>query len=101
MIISLLPHSNQLGLIYYIIMAKLALTIKPTFIKVLLIKIDGPSYTVGPFIYNPKVRFNFTLVGFIEWITHQINIIKEEYDIDTPYKVNFILVYPISAIKAV
>ena len=64
--ITLLPRSNRWGLIYYVIMAKLAMNSKPIFMKTILTTHDNRVYTISSFIYNPHVRFKYTLTAFID-----------------------------------
>lgn len=80
--ISLMPGSNQWGLIYYCI------EVKATFMKVIIINTsDDRVYTLTNFIYNPHIRFQHN--------SGIITIFKKKYDMQLPVKVIFILVYPL------
>ena len=81
-------------------MAKIVLKVKPIFMKIILVTPEGLTYTIGPFIYNPHIRFNYTLNNFINWITN-INIFKLKYDIAVSCRISFIMVYQIEDIEKV
>lgn len=82
-------------------MGKLSLNIKPIFMKVFIITPRDRVYTIGPFIYNPHIRFKHTATSFIYWITNLVSQYKLKYDITMPASIMFTLVYPMEAAKLI
>lgn len=93
--ISMQSDSNKWKLLYFSIMAKLSLKIKPIFMKIIFITSENNVYTLTRFIYNPHIRFMPTLNTFIDMMINIINDAKEKYDIKLPGKLTFVIVFPI------
>ena len=56
---------------------------------------------MGPYIYNPHIRFVHTVNSFITWISRQITLFKIRYDITLPSKVMFTMVYPMETAQQI
>ena len=97
-VISLPAHSNEFDLLYFAVMAKLHLpAIKPIFLKILYKTIEGPYYTLAPFLYSPHLYFRHSLTSFKNFIESLISKNEEKYDVRFPGYLVIKIIFPESS----
>ena len=101
-VITLPAHSNEFDLLYFAVMAKLHLpAIKPIFLKILHKTIEGPYYTLAPFLYSPHLHFRHSLTSLKNFIESLRNKNEEKCDIRLPGYLVIKIIYPESSIEEI
>ena len=93
-IIELSSDSSKFQSLYFCILAKLYLPSPPIFMKTLFITQEGKVYTLGKYMYNPKIRFIQGFDLFVHTLQKLILGKMEEYEIRAHGKIQFVLVFP-------